>query len=338
MARIWYSVCGEGMGHAIRSHTIISELEKENDILITAAENAYPYLKSKHKRVHWISGNTLVYRNNRVLWIASFIKFWLGLLYQIPYNIIKIHPLVRKFKPQLVISDFESAAHYMARLYNIPCISVDNNHVLSECKIKTHWIVKPVVRFLHATSDLYLILSFSRVKTTNPKAVLVDPVVRKEIRNAKTSNKDHVLVYQTTPTNKQLLKTLAMTKNKYFVYGMKKKGSYKNMIYKEYSDKGFIQDLASCRFVILNGGFTLISEAIYLRKPILTVPVINQYEQEFNSECIENEGYGMMTKKLTPGDILRFESKLQNYNKNLSTMGKWNTNRLYSLIKKCIHQ
>ena len=65
MAKIWYSICGEGLGHAVRSESIIDRLEKKHEILITAAEKAYYYLKKKYK-AHYIFGNTLVYRKNKV--------------------------------------------------------------------------------------------------------------------------------------------------------------------------------------------------------------------------------------------------------------------------------
>jgi hypothetical protein len=35
MSRIWYSVFGEGFGHATRSSLIIEELKKKHKVLIT---------------------------------------------------------------------------------------------------------------------------------------------------------------------------------------------------------------------------------------------------------------------------------------------------------------
>ncbi|MFH1916281.1 MAG: glycosyltransferase family protein [Nanoarchaeota archaeon] len=36
MARIWYTVCSEGFGHATRSEAVIKKLLKNHDVTITA--------------------------------------------------------------------------------------------------------------------------------------------------------------------------------------------------------------------------------------------------------------------------------------------------------------
>jgi len=35
MVRIWYSVQGDGMGHALRSDVVLQELEKKHQLMIT---------------------------------------------------------------------------------------------------------------------------------------------------------------------------------------------------------------------------------------------------------------------------------------------------------------
>ena len=47
MAKIWYSVMGEGYGHATRSAPIIKELCKNHDLLVTGLNKSYLYLKKK---------------------------------------------------------------------------------------------------------------------------------------------------------------------------------------------------------------------------------------------------------------------------------------------------
>jgi uncharacterized protein (TIGR00661 family) len=63
--------------------------------------------------------------------------------------------------------------------------------------------------------------------------------------------------------------------------------------YRPFSEKGFIDDLASCRAVIAGGGFTLMGEAVYLHKPMLAVPLGLQFEQVLNARWLEALGYGM---------------------------------------------
>jgi len=340
MTRVWYSVCGEGMGHAVRSDIILSELIKKHDVIITAANRSYPYLKRKYgQKVRKIEGNTYVYKDNSVARIRSALKFFLFLPYQIIVNTFKIIVLITRFRPQVIISDFESGAHYFSIFFRIPCINIDNIHALTECdmNMKKPFYIKPLIKFWHPPSDLYIIPDFNNMVPRNKrKTKLVVPMIKKEITRLKPEDKDFVLVYQTSSTNQKMLPILARTNNLYKVYGMKKKGKTKNIEFKDFSEISFLEDLRTCRYVIVNGGFTVISEALYLKKPILSIPIKHQFEQEFNAYTIKKKGYGSFSKKLTLADIKRFEKNLGHYKKNISKIEKWENVELFEAIESAI--
>ena len=88
-------------------------------------------------------------------------------------------------------------------------------------------------------------------------------------------------------------------------------------MFKNPSVEEFAKDLASCRGIITNGGFTLISEAIYLKKPIYSVPVKNQMEQEINAYYLEKEGYGISSRIINKKTLEKFIKNLKTYEKNL---------------------
>ena len=56
---------------------------------------------------------------------------------------------------------------------------------------------------------------------------------------------------------------------------------------------GFLEDLVTARGVITGGGFSLLSEAVYLGKPVLSVPLRGQFEQLMNARYLEREGFGL---------------------------------------------
>jgi UDP-N-acetylglucosamine:LPS N-acetylglucosamine transferase len=56
--------------------------------------------------------------------------------------------------------------------------------------------------------------------------------------------------------------------------------------------------------VVANGGLSLIGEAVYLGKPVYSVPVKHQYEQMMNARYIEALGYGLCAGSID-GDVLR---------------------------------
>lgn len=64
---------------------------------------------------------------------------------------------------------------------------------------------------------------------------------------------------------------------------------------------GPIADLASCRAVVINGGFSLIPEAVFLHKPECTIPISAQFEQWLNAAEVEKMGYGRHFAAITYG-------------------------------------
>ncbi len=351
MARIWYSVLGDGLGHAIRSYTVIEKLKKDHELMITASGKAYPFLKNIYgESVIKIEGDALIYEDNKAMIAKTIKEFLLAFPYKSRKNFTKISELLQEFRPDIIISDFEPAAHYFSLFLKIPCISIDNVHTISECKIKLPRnlklrlpYVKSFIKLLHPRSDYYLLPAFANVTPRNPrKTKIVKPIIRDKIRKLKPRNKGFVLVYQTSPTNTKMLRTLAKTRNNYRVYGMKNKKDRENIKFMEFCEKKFLEDLKDCSYVIINGGFTVISEALYLGKPILSIPVENQFEQEFNAYSLRNTGYGDYAGELTFEFLEEFESNLAVYRKNISKFKKWTDKdlekKLKFFIKECLRK
>ena len=71
-----------------------------------------------------------------------------------------------------------------------------------------------------------------------------------------------------------------------------------NLIFKPFSEAGFIDDLRTARGVVGGGGYTLMSEAVYLKKPMLSVPIGGQFEQVLNALYLQKLNYGMHAKAL----------------------------------------
>jgi UDP:flavonoid glycosyltransferase YjiC (YdhE family) len=57
--------------------------------------------------------------------------------------------------------------------------------------------------------------------------------------------------------------------------------------------------------VVASAGFTLMGECVYLRKPLLAVPLERQFEQVLNARYLEREGYGMAAERGVDADTLQ---------------------------------
>ena len=68
----------------------------------------------------------------------------------------------------------------------------------------------------------------------------------------------------------------------------------------------FLQLMAGCRAVVCTAGFESVSEAAYLSKPVLMIPVQNHIEQYLNSLDAQQAGLGIadtdfkLTRLLAP--------------------------------------
>ena len=63
--------------------------------------------------------------------------------------------------------------------------------------------------------------------------------------------------------------------------------------------------MASSRALIANGGHTTLSEAAWLRKPILSVPIRHQGEQELNAAWLARDGHGVCLRRPSPRSLAR---------------------------------
>jgi len=333
--RILYGVCGEGMGHAIRSAVVIEHLLKKNDVVIFASDRAYQYLSDKFDDVYEIEGFNTVYEFNQVNNTKTFINNIKDLPLDLGYNLRLMYSVAKASKPQLIISDFEFYSNILSKILRIPLISLDNMHVMTQCEIEVfneylsdRIRAKGVVRSFIQRPNKYLITSFYFPPVKNPNKVkMFPPILRDNVLKLKPVEGNHILVYQTTDSNFELLKLLKEFDDEFIIYGFHKNKRDANLLFKDFNEDEFFEDLASARAVITNGGFTLISEALYLEKPILSIPVKKQFEQILNAIYLRRLEYGEFHEDPDKNDIKEFLERLDFYRNNIKTRFKHDENQ-----------
>ena len=131
--KILYGVVGEGMGHATRSRVILDHLTAAgHDIHVVVSGRAHDYLKARFTGVHKIWGFTIAYEDGGVGKLNTVLQNLKGAISGWPQNIRQYFEL-GGFKPDVVISDFESFSYLYAKNNFLPVISIDNMQVLSRC-------------------------------------------------------------------------------------------------------------------------------------------------------------------------------------------------------------
>jgi uncharacterized protein (TIGR00661 family) len=336
--KILYGVVGEGMGHAMRSRVILEHLiSQEHEVEIMASGRAVDFLAKRFQGVNRIHGLHMIYEENRVRPMQTLWSNVLTGATGLPKNIAAYFDLITSFRPQAVISDFESWTYLYAKTHRLPILSIDNMQIINRCRLPAEVIAghqadfqltKAFIKSKLPFCDEYFITTFFRPEIRKERTRLFPPILRPEILAAKPTKGEHVLVYTTGEGNATIASTLQASGLQCRIYGMRRNLEKEvvegTLRYQPFSEDKFIADLASARAVIAGGGFTLMSEAVYLHKPMLAVPLARQFEQVLNARYLELEGYGRHAASLddaqTINDFLanlpKYEAKLATYQQN----------------------
>ncbi len=332
--RILYGVVGEGMGHAMRSRVILDHLTKHHEVEVVVSGRAHDYLQrreSEHLRVQKIWGYTLVYEDNEVQTFRTLLENVKGAITGWPRNVQAYFEVAERFSPEVVISDFESWSYLFARRRGLPVVSVDNMQIINRCEhpperlegIRADFeLQKAIIKAKVPGAFHYHVTTFFQPPVRRPRTTLHPPILRPEILAARPEAGDHLLVYQTSTSNAALPEVLRGAGRECRIYGLKRTLTADevdgNLRYRPFSEAGFIDDLRTARGVIAGGGFTLMGEAVYLHRPMLSVPVRHQVEQILNARYLEAEGYGLAAEAITAERLGAFLERLPDLERNLA--------------------
>lgn len=314
MARIIYGVAGEGFGHSSRSHLIGQHLiEAGNDVMFVASRKAYTYLKRYFgSGVHEIFGLSLAFSDRRLSCVKTVATNLAN--FRRPY--FETRDFLRKsfdtFSPDLVISDFEPFSAWWAWRNEIPFVSIDHEHLLTNCRLKhnlRNWYPRLtsalVTRGHYFGASAYVVLNFFRASVKDDSTILAPPVVRPVVQSYASEREEHILLYSSDRTGRErLLDTLQNAPDyRFYIYGYNESSEVGNCVFKRTSTEGFLEDLASCRGVIATAGFSLISECLHFKKRMLLLPIVGQYEQMVNGRYVEALGLGLSRNRFD-ADVL----------------------------------
>ena len=341
MSKILYGVAGEGSGHSSRARTIITYLEKRgHEVKVITYSKGYKNLKP-YFDVEKIFGLHIFYKKNQVQFLTTVFKN-LAKTHEANKSVRKVLKIIKKFEPDMVFSDFEPISSFAASLKKLPLISIDNQHRLTNFKIEypkkyqqEAVAAKTVTNLMLLNPKAYLVTSFFKAKITRKKTYIFPPILKQDILKLKTKAKDFVLVYLTCEF-KEMVPILKKINKKFVIYGFNKDKEVGNLTFKKASHTTFVQDLANCQGIIANAGFTLMTESLYLKKPLLAVPVKGQFEQVLNAYYLEKLGYGKYWDEINREKIEAFLYNIKTYQKKLGEYKRENNFQLFKKIDSLI--
>lgn len=317
--RILYGITGEGLGHTMRARVVLPHLvARGHHVLVAASARPRDLFTRLGFDVVPIEGLSIRYRDGAAQRIETLVANARSALPALRGNVTRALTDVLDFAPDVVISDFDSFSYAIGRAIGCRVVAFDHQHVVTRFRHPRAVTRRVSYDFALARSlvgrklprcDRYLVTSFY-FPETRPRhratTTLVGPVVRPAIEAARPTLGEHVLVYQTASGDPRLEAALRDAPEiRFRVYGLGARAATRNVEYRAFDEDRFIEDLASARAVVTNGGFMTLAEAVVLGKPILSCPIRHQGEQELNAAWLEHLGLGIACRRVSRDELHR---------------------------------
>jgi uncharacterized protein (TIGR00661 family) len=282
--KILYAIQGTGNGHMARAREVIPELEKfcEFDIMIGGSRHeldpGYPVsLNLKSLTLSYSKNGQLSF--GKTLAANNFLRF---------FKEVVTTP-VQAY--DLVISDFEPVSAWACKLKGVPCVALSHQAAFISSAAprpeKRSWVGEFVLKNFAPTNRHY---GFHFMGYDEG---VYSPLIRSEIRSLEQETGDHYTVYLPAFSKEKIAHSLSDypdTPWQVFSKEIHESETINNIQFLPVSNEGFIESLRTCRGVLCNAGFETPSEALYLGKKLLVMPIKKQYEQECNAAALSGLG------------------------------------------------
>jgi uncharacterized protein (TIGR00661 family) len=318
--KIVYGVSGEGLGHVFEAIQVTTRLRREGHTVkvLTYGDRACEALGAFDPTR--IEGITLHFNDNGMS-LGETASRNLGIVPFFLRNGARLMRELRAFNPDAFVTAYEPFTTVAAHLMRRPLVSMDNQNELLYVEAPpgtdafAFRVARLATRVCTYGADHYLIKTYAKPAVSKEGVHFVSPVIQSEIRNLSPTYGDSVLVYLTKP-NPGLVATLKTVDENFIVYCNNGVGREANVTFKA-KGPAFLEDLARCKAIIGTTGFSLIADAIFLKKAYFGVPLRKQFEQTYNAGYLVRAGFGEYAETPTRAQLTAFLADLPKFRERL---------------------
>lgn len=191
----------------------------------------------------------------------------------------------------LVINDFEPVSAWAARAAQVPCYSLSHQYAVlhpgSPRPEENDWIGRTILAHyapVQGGVGFHFAASAPDIFT---------PVIRRQVRECRQQKGEHVCVYLPAYDNARLLKVLSqMPGQRWEVFSKHTTRQLRlgPVHIRPVQNEAFLESMASSRAVLCGAGFETPAEALFLGKPLMVIPMKNQFEQQCNAAALSRLG------------------------------------------------
>ena len=179
MANILFGVMGDALGHVNRAR-VLAERMPGHRFLFVGGGRALE-LEKRGFRVLEVPMASTAYSGNRVH-LPKTVLNGIRLFKDCGRTLGRLLRAVRDFDPALALTDYEFFTPLAAKKLGIPCVSVDHQHIMTECRthpvqgqtLNRMLLLLPLL-FMYSRPRRYLIPSFFPCPPKDPNRATVLP-------------------------------------------------------------------------------------------------------------------------------------------------------------------
>ena len=313
-----FLVNGLGMGNSTRCYAVIEQLAARGAVVhVATSGNGLTYFRDKAEIASLTPVEAFFYRNARRGVSAWRTLLALGKLAGIARRKSRqIDALLDQVKPDVVVTDSEYTVAPMRRR-RIPVAAINNSDVVvTECRdgrpvpldVKSHlWLIETMDYLFHrAMCDVVISPSAKPHPPAHPRIRRVGLILRRSVR-------ERVPDQDVCPPPTGVRNVLFMLSGSVFASAVPMNGAHLpfkiHVVGREGTNQdnieyhGKLMDNIACLMaadaIVLNGGFSAVSEALALRKPTFVIPVPRHAEQFVNARTVADLGIGYVVNEHT---------------------------------------
>ncbi|WKK75606.2 glycosyltransferase family protein [Marivirga salinae] len=281
--KILYAIQGTGNGHISRARDIIPVLQQygELDVLLSGTQADVDLGFSIRYQLHGLS--FIFGKRGGVDFLKTIksMKF-----FRLVSEIWSLN--VRQY--DLVINDFEPVSAWTCLLKAKKCVGLSHQsaviHPFSPKPNKIDWIGYLILKYYAPVKNAYGFHFRTYADRIN------SPIIREEVRALETKEENYYTVYLPAYSDERIIHVLSNLDTDFKVFSKHsfKRRMEKNVEIIPIDNKLYLKSLSSCTGLICGAGFEGPSEALFLNKKLLVIPMKGQYEQQCNAVALEKLG------------------------------------------------
>ncbi|MGI9456692.1 MAG: glycosyltransferase family protein [Aeoliella sp.] len=334
MATIFYSVMGEGRGHAARAATMVEQLRDRHRLVLYSSHDALAFLRDKYVssndvEVRALEGLKFHYAGGR-LDLVKTIREGLSVWWRVNRLLAPLVDDFERDQPDLVVCDFEPLVARAAHRAGIPVLSLDHQHFLVAYDLSA--LPRRLQLWARSMSLAVWMFGIGQQKTVvsafyqpplrpgYEDVTQVGPLLRPTIRGRLAGEGDYLLSYLRRQTPPRVVDLLAQLDTPVRIYGLGERQPRGLLEFYEVDERSFTDSLVDCRAVVAAAGNQLLGEALYLGKPFFALPEEKHFEQCINAHFLKQLGGGAWAaiEHVELVDLQHFLTRIDAYRQNLA--------------------